>query len=159
MEGLDLFNTGSPFGGPAPQPTEAVKRSAFEEVQQIKIAADTVKEATRRAKASGNRKRLAYLSGLANELMVMLAEFIKKAFVLAVFKFVMELCAQIVQSLVQAMVNRNQKPVEISTPGVFFTHPGQQTPPASQQTYTQSGPRQTSFDNPFGDVFRGAGSW
>ena len=87
-----------------------------------------------------------------------LVDFIKKAFVLAIFKFVMELCAQIVQSLVQAMVNKNQKPVEISTQGVFFTVPGQQAPQQTPTTGTNQ--NRSSFDNPFGDVFNSGGrSW
>ena len=142
---------GSFGGGPDPFKEEVV-RSAFTELHEIKAAADSVKEATQRAKKTGDRRVLNYLQSLANEVMSMLVEFIKKAFVLAIFKFVMELCAQIVQSLVQAMVNKNQKPVEISTQGVFFTLPGQQTP---QQTPTTGGQQnsRSSFDNPFGDVF------
>ncbi len=144
-------------GGPDPFKEEVVQ-SAFAELHEIKAAADSVGEATRRAKKSGDSRTLKYLQSLANEVMTMLVDFIKKAFVLAIFKFVMELCAQIVQSLVQAMVNKNQKPVEISTQGVFFTVPGQQAPQQTPTTGTNQ--NRSSFDNPFGDVFNsGSRSW
>lgn len=143
------------FGGPDPFKEEVIN-TAFTELKDIKSAAESVVEATQRAKKSGDSKTLKYLRGLARDIFQMMVTFVENAIRLAIFKFVIELCAQIVQSLVQAMVDKNQKPVEISTPGVYFTVPGQQ---AQQTPTTNNQQRPSSFDNPFGDVFNRRSSW
>lgn len=150
----------SPFGGGSAaakvtqifgEATEAAKASALAEASDMAKTANTISQQAKMAEKSGNVAWLKKLQGFAARLGNMLVEFIKKAIELAVFKLVLELCAMIMNAIVDALTRRGNQRMEITTPGVFIQPraaaaagaPGAAAPAAPAAGYS---PRTNPFD-------------
>lgn len=100
--------------------TEAAKASALSEAVDMAKTASLISNQAKQAQKSGNVAWLNKLQEYAIRLKSMLVEFIKKAIELAVFKLVLELCAMIMNAIVDALSRRGNQRMEITTPGVYL---------------------------------------
>jgi hypothetical protein len=68
---------------------------------------------------------------------------------IAAYKFVIEFCALVMTALAAGIVGGNRRPIDITTPGVFWATSG----PTAQGTSAPAGQRANSWDNanPFSD--------
>lgn len=127
--------------------TETVKASVLSEAVDMAKTANTVAQQARLARKTGNIAWLNKLQDFAHRLGHMLVEFIKKAIELAVFKLVLELCAMIMNAIVEALTKRGNQRMEITTPGVFL-----QTRPATAGASASGGVSSSGYSpkaNPF----------
>lgn len=108
--------------------------------------AKIIENQARFAKKTRNRIWLEKLQRLASQMMAQVGEYLKKAIELAIYKFVVELCAMIMSALLSAWTKKGGKPMDITTSGVFYNSGGTAQPQQSQGFAT------TRHDNnPFGD--------
>ncbi len=108
--------------------------------------AKVIESQVRFARKTGNRIWLEKLQRLASQMIAQVGEYLKKAIELAIYKFVVELCAMIMSALLSAWTKKGGKPMDITTSGVFYNSGGAPQPQQSQGFAT------TRHDNnPFGD--------
>jgi hypothetical protein len=111
-------------------------------------AALLLKQNTTQAIKQGNRPWLGQLKGNAKELASAAGGFIKQALIIAIAKFVLEVCALVINSIMDSLNKRGKAGVEITTPNVRYSAPGS-VPPGPTQT-------QRSYSNPFEAAFSSA---
>ena len=128
--------------------TQQAKESVLSEATDLGKAAMSISGQMKVAKRSGDVGWMNRLKAHANKLVGVLWEFIKKAIELAVFKLVLELCAQIMNSIMDALTSRGNNKMEITTPGVYLQPKGG---PAQQATsnYSNTSTYSSRPGNPF----------
>lgn len=124
--------------------TEEAKQSALAEASSMAKAAHSINSQMNMARKTGNSAWMQKLRAAAQRLGAMLWDFIKKAVELAVFKLVIELCAMIMNSVLDALTKRGNQKMDITTPGVFF-QPKTATGSTTTQTSSYS-PGSNPFD-------------
>lgn len=129
--------------------TEAAKASVLSEAVGMSKTAHTIAQQAKQAHKSGNMAWLGKLHEYANRLKDMLVEFIKKAIELAVFKLVLELCAMIMNSIVDALSRRGNQRMEITTPGVYLQPKAATAGSSSQPAGATSSGYAARSTNPF----------
>ena len=126
----------SPFEGSAFEiptqpdigPVEKVEVLPGGEGEDILSAARTLHEETLRARRSGNGAWLARLLVSAGELRAIAGDFLRKAVHLALAKFVLELCAMVIDAIMSAIRKMVNRPLDITSPNVYY---GNASPAAS----------------------------
>lgn len=145
------FASSSVFGQakPAPEP----KRATMSEAEEMLKTARVIESQARFARKTGNRAWLTKLRGYAESMLAQVGVYLKKAVEIAIYKFVVELCAMIMSALVGALNKKGGKPMDITTPGVFYSgQPGYQQQPAAHAPGTfGTAPTRAPDHSPFGD--------
>lgn len=140
---------GSPFDCPPleetpPQPAaaEPAKLRLVEEAADLWDTAKTLEAQARFARKNRDWAWLKKIEGVAHKLLDYLWEFVKKAVLLAVFKFIAELCAMILNSVMDALMKKGGQRMDITTGGVAWTGGAPQPAAAANNP-------QTSYSDPF----------
>jgi len=113
----------------------------FATVHTFAKSADQLKTQATFAKKTGNYRWLNRIKSQAQSLSELVGQFIVEALKIALAKFVIELCALIIDSLMTALTGINKK-VDITTPNVFYS----KTSPEAARAATAS----TSYNDPWG---------
>jgi hypothetical protein len=148
---------GSPFDcppletSPTPQPTpaEPTKLRLVEEAKDLWNAAQSLESQAKLARKNKDWVWLRKIEGMALKVLDYLWEFIKKAVVLAVFKFIAELCAMILNSVMDALMKKGGQRMDITTNGVAWT--GGPVQPAAAAASTTSPSYSDPFSRHYGD--------
>lgn len=125
--------------------SEMAKESVLSEAVDMAKAAYAISGQAKQAQKSKNWAWLGKLQQYAVRLKNMLVEFVKKAIELAVFKLVLELCAMIMNAIVDALSKRGNQRMDITTPGVFL----QNKPNTTGASGSTTGGYAPSSGNPF----------
>lgn len=146
MEAAEFSN--SPWG----EAEAAPKSRGFSAAEFVKNYRQGAREASK-----GAAKRFEAFQTFSESLVKRFIEMARQAVEIALSKFLVELCAMIIAAVGAAMVKRHNRPVEITTPGVFFNQAGQ---PAAAPA---GGPQQNLWSgSPFDSGWSGgsrAGAW
>lgn len=89
-----------------PFDTQAQKPSVVEEAGDLLSAAASLHNQARLAKKTKNATWLARLEGLARKLLNVLWDFTKKAFMLSVFNFIVDICNMILSSAMESLTKQ-----------------------------------------------------
>lgn len=143
------FETGNPFASSEvfKEAARGATKNVVEEAGNLLGAAFAVRKQAWQAQRSGNTGWLLRLRGYAMELSKIAIDFVKQAVVIAVAKFVLELCALVINSIMDAVTKGGKGKIDISTPNVHYMADG--VKPATATT-TQNG-----YQNPFASSFQG----
>lgn len=150
--GMDGFSQPADAGWPV---SEEAKASGFKASQFVR---DYAKQTNSVLSAASQQLVDTFVEGS----LVLLKKFwfmAKQAVSIAVSKFLVELCAMIISAVGAALLKSQGKPVEITTPNVFFNPSGQA--PASQQAqpslWNQSSG--SPFDSGWSSQRSSVGAW
>jgi hypothetical protein len=137
------------FGG-ADEQSES-KEEMLGEAKDMLKAAFKIQSQVKLAKKRKDHAWLGKLREIATRLKSMLVEFVIRAIELAVFKFIVELCAMIMNSIMDSLVKKGKPALEISTGGVLYAGKSasiqQQTPQQQYSALGGSGTRNDPFQH------------
>jgi len=139
---------GSIFREAAQEASETI----FEEAKDLLGSAMSLKSQAQMARKAGNYSWMMKIQSYALQVLDLVFNFLKKAIVIAAAKFVLEMCALIINQIMDSLGKRGNSKIDISTPNVHYVPRGQMAPGSTQPTVE----RNTGYVNPFADVFRGA---
>lgn len=96
---------------------------------------------SKEAAAAASSRSARFIDGfvsLSGKLLEKFWTFAKQAVEIALSKFLVELCAMIIAGISAALLNRQNRSVDISTPGVFYNKAGTQPASPGAASSTQS---------------------
>ncbi len=120
--------------------TQEAKENIIAEASDLGKAAFKLNDQLRSARKTKDKRWLSKLETAAKKLGAMLLKFLKHAIELAAFKLVIEFCALVMTAVFDALVGKGNKPMEISTPGVYFSRPSASGPSTSGGPYQRTSP-------------------
>lgn len=106
---------GSLFG----ESLEEAKEEVIKEATIGDVVDDFAKK-VRFAKRTNNVSLMSKLIAFGKKLLASILEFAKKAVEIAVYKFVLELCAMIIRSVMDLVTSKGNQRLDITTPGVHY---------------------------------------
>ena len=107
----------------------------------------SIKKQAGAAARSGNTGLLFRLRGYALELAKIATDFIRQAVIIAAAKFVLELCALVINSIMDAITRGGKASIDITTPNVRYMADGVKP--------TGAAPVQGGYQNPFATSYPG----
>lgn len=146
------FDVGKVFGSAASE----AKSQVYEGAKQMFDAAHDLNASMRLARKTKNYRWLAKLKELGQQLLAIAYAFFKKAVQLALAKFVLELCAMTINSIMQALTKEGTGRMDITSPNVHYLPNGQPaaTSAVPQNPYGAAAPYRSPFD---GGLYAAAG--
>lgn len=145
----------NPFGATAANPwdtgpsVEQAKDSILKEVSDHVLQAKALASGVKQARKEGNNLFLLWAAEQARLILRSIGTFIKRAIELAIFKFVLELCAMVIKTLMEALTKKGYSTMDVSTKGVVY-HGDNPAPQAGKPGSFASNPfESTSYGRPW----------
>lgn len=138
----------NPFASAAFQsPVQEVPAmTLFEEGASIASAAETLRSSATQARKSGNHAWMNSLRSSGSQLYELAVDFLKKAIFMAASKFILELCAMIIDSIMTSLKKKLGRPMDMTSPNVFYSGSNQAPGTSTGNPYPTSG---SPFRSPF----------
>ena len=135
QEPFDLSSTATDIISDSVDQAQEETLRGFDDIGEI---VDGFSRKVRSAKSTNNKTALTKLKEFGMSLLKTVLGFIKKAVEIAVFKFVLELCAMVIKNIMESIAGKSGQSIEISTPNVFYNH-GNNRPAYQAQIPNQHG--------------------
>lgn len=136
----------NPFDAPSivTQAAGMAKEQILSEAGHIFQAARALDTGMMQAKKSKNVAWMTRLYSLGQKLLEVVSEFMKRAIQLALAKFVLELCAMVINQIMAALAKTGGGRMDITSPNVYYSGSGQ-----PQQNAPQSNNPYGNYRSPF----------
>lgn len=137
--------TANPFDAPSiiTHAAGMAKEQILSEAGNIFQAARALDTGMKQAAKSKNEAWMTKLHSLGQKLLEVVSEFMKRAIQLALAKFVLELCAMVINQIMAALAKAGSGRMDISSPNVYYNGNGQ------PQVATQNNPYGNYSRSPF----------
>lgn len=101
---------------------ESLEEAKEEVIKEATIGGvvDEFAKNVRFAKRTNNTSLMSKLIAFGKKLLASILEFAKKAVEIAVYKFVLELCAMAIRSIMELVATKGNQRLDITTPGVHY---------------------------------------